>query len=96
MFDPRRDIDQKSKARRVRFRKAIFAETLDLPIELRGEFAGITPREHAAHQALLELVEAAFAVPSRHRAPQTVGFARRKARSHHHELHDLLLKDRNA
>ena len=95
-FDPGRDIDEQREACRVRFRKAVLAEAQDLA----GRSPRRTPRysrcAHPALQPFLELLQAAGALPRRHRAPQPVGLARREVGRDHGELHHLLLEDGHA
>jgi hypothetical protein len=95
-LEPRRDVDQQREACRVRLREAVFAETEDLPEDLPRELLRVATLAHAADQPLLEMTEAALALPRGHRAAQLVGLARREARRNHRELHHLLLEDRHA
>src|SRR3954466_2045389 len=95
-FQPGRDIDQQRKAGRMRFRKAVFAEAEDLPVEGIGEFGGVAVALHALLELVLELLEAAAAPPGSHRAAQAIGFAGRESGRDYGELHDLLLEDRHA
>ncbi len=80
----------------MRFRKTIFAETLDLLEDLAREVGAVVAGAHAAHQPLLEGLEPATPLPGGHRAAQAIRLARRKARRDHCELHHLFLKDRHA
>ena len=94
-FDPGRDIDQDRKARGVAFRKAVFAEALDLLEAARGEFALVAAIAHAIDEFLLEPLDGADALERRHRAPQPVGFLRLELRRDDGEPHRLLLEQRN-
>ena len=75
MFQPGGGIDEERKARRMRLRKSIFAESQNLVEYLVGISFRITARLHAVDQLLLKRLQAAFTLPSRHRAPQTIGLA---------------------
>ena len=95
-LQPRGDVDEERERRRMRFRKAVFAEAQDLLVDLPREALGVAARRHAVDQALLEVLEAALAPPRRHRAAQVIGLARREAGGDDRELHHLLLEDRHA
>ena len=89
-------VDQQGKARRMRFRKAIFAEAEDLVEYLPGEALRIATLVHAVDQAPLERSQTALALPGRHGPAQPVGLAGREARRNDRQLHDLLLENRHA
>ena len=95
-FQPCRDISKQRETDRVRFGKTVFAEAEYLAIDLFRELALVAVREHSGNEALLQVLQPAFALPCRHRAPQQVGFARRKTGGDHRELHDLFLEYRHA
>jgi hypothetical protein len=95
-LQPRRHVHQQSEARRVALRKTVFAEALDLLVDLLGVLGGVAARQHAADQLVAERPDAALALPRGHRAPQLVGLARREAGGDHRQLHHLLLEDRHA
>src|ERR1700688_2351056 len=80
----------------MRFRKSIFAEPQYLAEYLLCETLGVPPLAHAIDQLALERLQAALALPGRHRAAQPVRLARRKAGRNDRQLHDLLLKNRYA
>src|ERR1700680_2785661 len=80
----------------MRFRKSIFAEPQYLAEYLLCETLGVPPLAHAIDQLALESLQAALALPGRHRAAQPVRLARRKAGRDDRQLHDLLLKNRHA
>ena len=61
-----------------------------------GELAVVAVVDHALDQLVVELVDAALALPGRHRAAQLVGLAAREAGRDHRDLHHLLLEDRHA
>ena len=95
-LEPARHVDQQREAGGVRFREAVGAEALDLLEHLRGELAGVAALAHAVEDARLEVLDAAAALPRRHRAPQLVGLARGEAGGDDRQLHHLLLEDRHA
>jgi hypothetical protein len=96
MLEPGGNVGEQGEAHRVRLRKAVLAEAEDLPVDAVGELRGDAVPAHAVDELLLEGLEAALALPRRHRAAQLVGLARGEARRHHRELHHLLLEDRHA
>src|SRR5260370_13917086 len=72
MFEPSGGVHEKCKARGMRFRKAIFAEPQYLLEYLMREALGVPPLAHTIDQLALERLQAALALPGRHRAPQPV------------------------
>ncbi len=92
-FEPGAGVGQQSETGRVAFRKTVFAETLDLAVDGFGEIFFITFVDHAIDQFAFEFVEAAFALPCRHRTSQAIGFTFGKARRDHGDLHYLFLKN---
>src|SRR5581483_6645742 len=69
-LQPRRHIDEERERRRMRFGEAVFAEALDLLAHLAGEGFRVAARAHAVDEPGLEFVEATFAPPGCHRAPE--------------------------
>ena len=96
VLEPGGGIDQQREAGGVRFRKAVFAEPQYLIEYLMRETLGIAPLAHAVDQLALERLQAALALPGRHRAAQPIRLARRKAGCDDRQLHDLLLKNRHS
>src|SRR5690606_5724923 len=82
--------------RGMRFREAVFAETLQLAVDLPRELLAVAVGAHAIDELALELLHAAALAPCRHRAAQLVGLARREARRDHGNLHGLFLEDGHA
>ena len=80
----------------MRFREAVFAETENLLVDLLREGGVVTVLAHAVEQALFEGLEAALALPRRHRSTQLVGLAGREPGGDDGKLHHLLLEDRHA
>src|ERR1700722_6736656 len=78
------------------FRKAVLPEAQYLIEYLVREALGIAPLAHALDQLALEGLQAALALPGRHRAAQPIRLAGRKSRGDDRQLHDLLLKNRHA
>ena len=95
-FEPGRGIDQEREARRVAFRKAVFAEAFDLLEAALGEVARIAVRQHAVDHLALERADGADALEGRHGAAQLVGFRRREAGGDDGDLHRLFLEQRHA
>ena len=95
-LQPARDIDQLRKARRVGFRKAVVAETLDLVETPRGEVLVIAARDHAADHLLFQQFDRAARPEGRHRLAQLVRLRPGKLRRVDGDLHRLFLKDRHA
>ncbi len=95
-FQPRAEIDEQRKTRRVAFRKAIFAEAFDLFADARDELGFIASLEHAVGQILLILRQIAGAPPRGHRASQLVGLLTGIFGRNHREVHHLFLENRHA
>src|SRR5258708_19411800 len=95
MFEPGGGVHEECKARRMRLRKSVFTEPQYLIEYLMCEAFGIPPLTHAVDQLTLERLQAALALPGRHRAAQTVRFARGKTGLDNRQPHDLLLKNRH-
>src|SRR5690606_19874976 len=80
----------------VRLGEAVIAEALDL---LEQRFAELArnpfPRE-SLEQPLAVARELAVAPPSRHVAPELIGFAAGVSSARDRDLHHLLLKERHA
>src|SRR3954469_24755190 len=84
------------EARRVRFGKPVFPETLDLLEDALEIIVPVAACEHAAPDLVVKAFEPAAAFPRGHRAPQLVGFAGREAGDDFDQTHDLFLEDRHA
>ncbi len=95
-LEPAGDIGQQRKRGGVGFRETVFAEAEHLPVDLLGELGRVAVFAHAAEQSLAEGLEAALALPGRHRAAQLVGFAGREVGGDHRDLHHLFLENRHA
>ena len=95
-FDPGRDVDQEREARRVRFRKAVFAEALDLLEATLGEILRIAVGDHAADEFVAEIADLAGAAEGRHRAAQAIRLGAAEPRRHHGDPHRLFLEERHA
>ena len=95
-LEPRRSVDEQREARRVTFRKAVFAESLDLAEAALGEIARVIPRHHPFDHLGLEHADGAGALEGCHGAAQLVGFPRREAAGDDGDLHRLLLEQGNA
>ena len=78
------------------FGKTIGAEALDLLEAKLGEFARVSPREHAIDHLGEEGVDRAHALEGRHGPPQLVSLAGREACRDNGDLHRLFLKQRHA
>src|SRR5262245_55891359 len=72
-FEPGRSVDQKREARRVTFRKAIFAEAFDLLEAALREFAFVTIGKHAVDHFALKGADRDDALEGRHGEEQAVG-----------------------
>src|SRR3984893_11140485 len=95
VLQPGGDVDEQCEARAVRLRKSVFSKPQYLIEYLLRETLRIAAFQHAVDQLLLKRLQAALAFPGRHRAPQTISLARRKAGRHDGELHDLFLENRH-
>ena len=95
-LDPGRDIDKQREARRMRFRKTVGAEPLDLPETALGEFRLIATRDHAADHLVVEFGDIAMFLEGGHGAAQLVGLASGEAGTDNGDLHRLLLEQRHA
>src|SRR5215468_7788945 len=62
-FEPGRSVDQKRETRRVTFRKAIFAETLELLEAALREFAFVTVSKNAVDHLALKSADGADGRP---------------------------------
>src|SRR3978361_623602 len=91
-LDPAAPIHQQREAVRMAFRKAVFAEALDLLEDALGKRLLVAARRHAVDDLVVILLQPARALPRRPRAPQTVRLARREAGGQHGDLHDLFLE----
>ena len=96
LLDPGRDIDKQGKAGRVRLRKAVGAEPLDLAKAPFGEFRLIAARDHAGDHLVVEFRHIAMFLEGRHGAAQLIGLASGKAGTDNGDLHRLFLKQRHA
>ncbi len=95
-LEPGRSVNEQRKARRVTFRKAVFAEPLDLAEAALGEVTRIVSRHHSFDHLGLELADGAGALEGRHGPAQLVGFARREAAGDDGDLHRLFLEQGHA
>ena len=95
-FEPAAHVDQKRKAGGVALGEAVFAKAFDLLEQTVGKFLRVAVGHHGAHQAVVEMVNAALAFPGGHGAAQAVGFATAEVGRSHGDLHHLLLKNRHA
>lgn len=89
-------ISNQREARGVAFRETIASEPFELREGLLGKFTRIAILDHAFDKLVLELAHPACELEGGHGAAQLVGFARRKSRTCHRNLHRALLKKRNA
>ena len=89
-------VDEEREARRVAFRKAVFAKALDLAEAALGEAPLVAARDHALDHLGLEQADGADALEGRHGAAQAVRFARLEFRRHDGDPHRLLLEERHA
>jgi hypothetical protein len=95
-FDPAAHVHEQREAGRVRLRKTVFTEALNLAENGFGELAFVAAGKHPVDDPTVELLQPTLAAPCRHRAAQCIGFAGRKAGGQHRDLHHLLLEDRHA
>ena len=95
-FQPARGVDQIGEARGMAFRKAVFAEALDLLEAALGEIALVALRHHALDHLALERADGADPPERRHRAAQPVGLRRPEAGRHDRDPHRLFLEQRHA
>ena len=95
-LDPAADVDEQREAGGVAFRKAVFAEALDLLEDALGVLARVALLDHPPDQPLVERRQAAAPLPRRHRAAQLIGLAGGEVGGEHGDLHHLLLEDRHA
>ncbi len=75
------------------FREAVLAETQHLLIDAMGEILRVAVGTHAVEQLVLEMIDAAAALPGAHRTAQRIGFAGAEAGRNDRDLHHLLLED---
>src|SRR5215467_1998860 len=94
-FEPGRSVDQKREARRVTFRKTIFAEAFDLLEAALREFAFVTVGKHAVDHLALKSANGADALEGCHGAAQPIGLRWREAGGHNGDFHRLFLKQRH-
>ena len=95
-LEPGRGINQEREARSMAFRKAIFAEPLDLTEAALGEFARIIPLDHSLDHLGLESADGPRALERRHGPAQLVGLSRSETTGHNGDLHRLFLEQRHA
>ena len=95
-FHPAGSVDEQREARGMAFRKAIFAEPLDLMKAALGELTRIAVDHHAFDHLLLKRLDCAGSAKRRHRAAQLVGFRGRETGGDDGDLHRLLLEQRHA
>ncbi len=67
-LEPGRGIDEEREARRMAFRKAVFAEAFDLAETAFGEVAGIAVCFHSLDQLVSERADRTGALEGRHGA----------------------------
>src|SRR5690606_20289925 len=77
-FEIAREIGEQRERGGVRFREAVFAESLDLLEDLLREFERIAACLHAIEQLLFEQVHRAAAVPCGHRTSEEICLSRRE------------------
>ena len=75
LLQPATDINQQRKAGGMAFREAVLAKALNLLKQLIRKFLGVAVAQHARDQPVIEMMNAAFALPRRHGAAQLVGLA---------------------
>lgn len=96
-LEPRRDVDEERKARRVALGEAVAAEAPDALEDLLGEGGRVATGRHALDEPAAELVDrVAGTLPRGQGASQLIGLARREAGRDDREGHRLLLKKRHA
>ena len=95
-FDPRRGVNQKRKARRVAFGKAVFAEPFDLAEAMLGKAAVIAAPGHAVDELVAEQMDIAGVAERGHGAAQPIGLVGREFRRRDGDLHRLFLEQRHA
>ncbi|MNT40970.1 hypothetical protein D3C72_1773150 [compost metagenome] len=95
-FEPGAEVHQDRKTGCMAFGKAVFRKALNLLEDGFGKLWGVIPLRHALDNLGMVLLQVAGASPCSHVAAQLVGFAGGEAGGDNGDLHDLLLKDRNA
>ena len=95
-FQPGGNVHQQCETGRVRLRKAIFAEALDLTEHPLGKVPVVAAGQHAVDEFLLEMLKTAASLPGGHGAAQLIGLATAETGSDHGEFDHLLLEDRYA
>lgn len=79
-LDPRRSVDEKCKARCMRLREPVLAESFDLLKDGLGKAAFVASLQHSVDDFVVVLFESALALPRGHSASQAVRFAGRPLR----------------
>ena len=92
-LEPAAFIRDQRKAVGVAFRKAVFAEALDLIEEAFGKCPLIAVAQHAGHELVAMRLQAALFLPRRHVTAQPVGTFSGVIGRDHGQFHHLLLKD---
>ena len=95
-LDPGRGVDEQREACGVAFRKAVFAEALDLSEAVFGESAIVSAANHAVDEFVAEEMDIAVVAEGRHRAAQAVRLVGRELGGLDGDLHRLFLEQRNA
>src|SRR3954470_13468281 len=80
----------------MRFRKTVTTEAFQLLEGAFGEVAAVAVIQHSGDELVLEGMDAAGMLESRHGAAQLVGLRRREAGGNHRHPHRLVLEQRDA
>ena len=95
-FEPRGAVDDERKTGGVAFGKTVFAESQDLLKHPLRKFKFDAFRRHTLNQPGAVLLDSPREAPCGHVASQPVRLTGRVIRGGDSQLHDLLLKQRNA
>src|SRR5450631_484653 len=95
MLYPTACIDEQRKRGRMRLRKPVLTEAVNLFVDALCKVLRVPPSGHAVDELRVVAVKAALSLPGRHRPAQTIGFARSEAGGNHGNLHDLFLEHRH-
>ena len=69
VFEPAAHVGDEGETGGVAFGETVFTEAFDLFEDAFGKLGRVTALNHAAHQPVVEFVDAAFAFPRGHGAP---------------------------
>src|ERR1051325_996797 len=94
-LEPSGGIGNQGEARRMAFRKTIFAEAANLLDYALGECGGDALRLHACDQPFAVALHSSSAMPRRHVAAQLIGFSGSVIRHDHRQPHHLFLEQRH-